>query len=44
MKNLQKLILPLLIIVAIVLVYQFYFNKGEELGSYSDFDPNNSAV
>jgi cytochrome c-type biogenesis protein CcmE len=44
MKNLQKLILPLLTIVAIVLVYQFYFNTGEELGSYSDFDPNNSAV
>jgi len=44
MKNLQKLILPLLIIVAIILVYQFYFVKGESLGSYSDLDPNNSAV
>lgn len=44
MKTLQKLILPILILLAVVLVYQFYFVKGEELGSYSDFDPNNSAV
>jgi cytochrome c-type biogenesis protein CcmE len=44
MKILQKLILPILIIVAIVLVYEFYFVKGDDLGSYSDFDPNNSAV
>ena len=44
MKILQKLILPFLIIAAIFLVYKFYFVKGSELGSYSDFDPNNSAV
>ena len=44
MKTIQKLILPLLIIAAIILVYKFYFNKGAELGSYSDFDPNNNAV
>lgn len=44
MKSLQKFILPLLIIVAVILVYQFYFVKSENLGSYSDLDPNNSAV
>jgi cytochrome c-type biogenesis protein CcmE len=44
MKILQKLILPVLIIAAIFLVYEFYFDKGRDLGSYSTFDPNNSAV
>lgn len=44
MKILQKLILPILIIAAIFLVYEFYFTKGDDLGSFSDLDPNNSAV
>ena len=44
MKTLQKLILPLLIITVFFLVYKIYFDKGSDLGSYSDFDPNNSAV
>jgi cytochrome c-type biogenesis protein CcmE len=44
MKNIQKLILPLLIILAVFLIYNFYFAKDETLGSYSDLDPNNSAV
>ena len=44
MKTLQKLILPILIIGAIFLVYKFYFVTGDDLGSYSDLDPNNSAV
>jgi hypothetical protein len=44
MKTLQKLILPVLIILAVVLVYKFYFVKSEGLGSFSDFDPNNNAV
>ena len=44
MKTLQKFMLPVLIIAVIFLVYKFYFEKGEGLGSYSDFDPNNSAV
>lgn len=44
MKKLQKLILPILVILAIFLIYKFYFVKGESLGSYADFDPNNSAV
>jgi len=44
MKTIQKLILPTLIIAAVFLVYKFYFVKGDDLGSYSDFDPNNNAV
>lgn len=44
MKTIQKLILPVLIILAVFLIYKFYFDKGAELGSFSDFDPNNSAV
>lgn len=44
MKILQKLILPVLIVAAIFLVYEFYFDKGSDLGSFSDLDPNNSAV
>jgi len=44
MKILQKLIVPVLIIAAIFLVYKYYFAKGSDLGSYSAFDPNNSAV
>jgi cytochrome c-type biogenesis protein CcmE len=44
MKIIQKLTLPILIIAAIFLVYKFYFVTGDELGSFSDLDPNNSAV
>lgn len=43
MKHLQKLILPLLVISIIALVYFVYFSS-EGLGSFSDFDTNNSAV
>jgi len=42
MKILQKLIIPILIIAAIFLVYKFYFVKGVDLGSFDDFDPNNT--
>ncbi|MFB3056696.1 MAG: hypothetical protein ACE1ZQ_05980 [Ignavibacteriaceae bacterium] len=42
MKHLQKLILPLLVISIIALVYFVYFS-AEGLGSFSDFDINNSA-
>jgi hypothetical protein len=44
MKSLQKLILPALIIVVLILVYFVYFAPSEELGSFRDFDPNNNAV
>lgn len=42
MKSLQKFTLPILIIVIIFLIYTIYFAK-EGLGSFSDFDPNNTA-
>ena len=41
---LQKLILPILIIAVIGLVYSIYFSKGSGIGSFADFDRNNSAV
>lgn len=45
MKALQKLILPLLVILVVFIIYTFYFNKkGAGLGSFDDFDPNNNAV
>jgi len=44
MKNIQKLILPFLIITVIALIYFLYFSPKEGLGSFSDFDPNNNAV
>jgi hypothetical protein len=44
MKYLQKLILPILILAAIFLIYTFYFAPQKGLGSFADFDPNNSAV
>jgi len=44
MKSLQKLILPLLFILIIFLIYFFYFKQDDKLGSFADFDPNNSAV
>ena len=44
MKILQKLILPVLLLLAIFLVYTVYFSPSKGLGSFSDFDPNNNAV
>lgn len=43
MKTLQKLILPLLLILIVFIIYNFYFAKSG-LGSFDDFDPNNTAV
>lgn len=42
MKNIQKFIVPLLILVVIALIYFTYFQK-KGLGNFSDFDPNNNA-
>lgn len=44
MKKLQKLILPILIIVVLILIFKIYFSPDKGLGSFSDFDPNNNAV
>lgn len=43
MKILQKLILPLLLILIVFIIYKFYFAKSG-LGSFDDLDPNNTAV
>ena len=43
MKKLQKLILPLLLLLIVFIIYKFYFAKSG-LGSFDDFDPNNNAV
>jgi hypothetical protein len=43
MKILQKLILPILLILVVFIIYNFYFAKSG-LGSFDDFDPNNTAV
>lgn len=43
MKTLQKLILPLLLILVVFIIYNFYFAKSG-LGTFDSFDPNNTAV
>jgi hypothetical protein len=44
MNSLKKLILPLLIAAVIALVYLVYFFSDGGLGSFANFDTNNSAV
>lgn len=44
MKYLQKLILPVLLVAVVAIIYFTYFAPSKDLGSFSDFDPNNSAV
>lgn len=44
MKKYQKFILPTLLIVFVFLIYSVYFKKSDSLGSYNDFDVNNTAV
>ena len=44
MKTVQKFILPLLVVIAIALVYVVYFSPDKGLGSFADFDTNNTAV
>lgn len=43
MKQLQKFVLPGLVIAIITLIYSLYFSGGEGLGSFSSFDTNNNA-
>ena len=43
MKILQKLILPLMILIIVFVIYSIYFSTKKGLGSFSDFDPNNNA-
>ena len=44
MKTLQKLILPVLIVLIAFIIYTLYFSGSTGLGSFDDFDPNNNAV
>lgn len=44
MKKYQKFILPTLLVILFVFVYSVYFKKTDTLGSFGDFDINNSAV
>ena len=44
MKNLQKLVLPLLFLITIFIIYKIYFTSEKGLGSFADLDPNNTAV
>ncbi len=43
MKALQKLILPVLLLAAILLIYFIYFAPTGRPGLYSNFDTNNNA-
>ena len=43
MKTLQKLILPVLLLAAVLIIYFMYFAPSEGLGLFSNFDTNNNA-
>lgn len=43
MKNLQKLILPGLVVIIIAYVYFTYFSPSDELGDFSKLSTNNNA-
>ena len=40
MKNLEKLIIPGLIIIVLAAIYLFYLSPKKGLGNFNDFDPN----
>ncbi|MBN1300152.1 MAG: cytochrome c maturation protein CcmE [Melioribacteraceae bacterium] len=39
----QKIILPILLLVVVTIIYFGYFSPTDELGSFSSFDTNNTA-
>lgn len=43
MKNIQKLLLPGLVVFIIAILYFSYFAPSDDLGSFSKFDTNNNA-
>jgi cytochrome c-type biogenesis protein CcmE len=43
MKNIQKFIIPGLVVVVVAMLYFTYFAPSDELGSFSRFDANNNA-
>ena len=43
MKQIEKFILPGLIVIIVGLLYFFYFAPSDELGSFSNFDKDSNA-
>ena len=43
MKNIQKLILPGLVLIIVALVYFTYFSSSDEFGDFSKLSTNNNA-
>lgn len=43
MKKIQKLVLPLLVIIIIAILYFSYFASSDELGDFTRFEPNSNA-
>ncbi|MFA7228041.1 MAG: cytochrome c maturation protein CcmE [Melioribacteraceae bacterium] len=39
----EKLVIPALVIGAVLLIYFSYFNSGDKLGLFSEFDTNSNA-
>ena len=40
MKNLQKLIIPVLVVLVLAAIYMFYLSPKKGLGNFDNFDPN----
>jgi cytochrome c-type biogenesis protein CcmE len=43
MKNIQKLVLPVLVIFILAVLYFLYFAPSDELGSFARLDSNSNA-
>ncbi len=43
MKNIQKFVVPLLLLIVLGTIYLTYFNPQKGIGSFADFDTNNNA-
>ncbi|MEN8193426.1 MAG: cytochrome c maturation protein CcmE [Bacteroidota bacterium] len=43
MKNLQKIILPGLVVIIVALIYFTYFSPSDELGDFSKLSTNSNA-
>ncbi len=43
MKNIEKIILPGLVVLILAILYFLYFAPSDELGKFSKFDTNNNA-
>ncbi|MDX9924159.1 MAG: hypothetical protein RBS48_05295 [Ignavibacteriaceae bacterium] len=41
--NIQKLVLPGLVVLAVALLYFNYFSPTDDLGKFSDFDTNSNS-